>query len=138
MFDEVKDLAAAAEKASAAIGIRVVVSVVDTHGNPILLHRMDGAPLHSLDIAFRKAYTAASFDVETETLTELVQPGQPLYGLAVNSGGKLIAFGGGAPVELNSGVKVGLGISGGTTEQDIEVLKAALSTHQQAPTSPAV
>ena len=130
MFETIKDIATTAEEAATEKGINVVVSVVDIHGNPVLLHRMDGAPLHSLDIAFRKAYTAASFDVATETLTELVQPGQPLYGLAVNSGGRLIAFGGGAPVELSEGVKVGVGISGGTTEEDIDVLNAALAAHR--------
>lgn len=130
MFETIKDIATTAEEAATEKGINVVVSVVDIHGNPVLLHRMDGAPLHSLDIAFRKAYTAASFDVATETLTELVQPGQPLYGLAVNSGGRLIAFGGGAPVELPEGVKVGVGISGGTTEEDIDVLNAALAAHR--------
>jgi uncharacterized protein GlcG (DUF336 family) len=127
MFEEIKRLADAAERAASDAGIRVVVSVVDPHGNPVLVHRMDGAPLHSLDMAFRKAYTAASFDVETESLTEKVQPGGPLYGLAVNSGSKLIAFGGGAPVELSGGRKVGLGISGGTTEEDIAVLKSAIN-----------
>lgn len=104
----------------------MVLSIVDTHGNPVLLHRMDGAPLHSLDMAFRKAYTAASFDVATEELTDQVQPGQPLYGLAVNSGNKLIAFGGGAPAMPSTGQKVGVGISGGTTEEDIAILSSAL------------
>lgn len=130
MLETIKDIAITAEEAATKKGISVVVSVVDIHGNPVLLHRMDGAPLHSLEMAFRKAYTAASFDVATETLTGLVQPGQPLYGLAVNSGGRLIAFGGGAPVELPEGVKVGVGISGGTTEEDIDVLNAALAAHR--------
>jgi uncharacterized protein GlcG (DUF336 family) len=126
MLEAVKTIAAAAEVAAGKIGIKVVVSVVDTHGNQVLVHRMDGAPLHSLDIAFRKAYTAASFGVRTEELTEQVQPGQPLYGLAVNSGGRLISFGGGAPIDLAEGVRVGVGISGGTTEEDIDVLDVAL------------
>ena len=78
-------------------------------------------------MAFRKAYTAASFDVATEELTDQVQPGQPLYGLAVNSGSKLIAFGGGAPINLAKGEKVGVGISGGATHEDIDILKKALN-----------
>jgi uncharacterized protein GlcG (DUF336 family) len=129
MLEAVKTIAAAAEVAAGKIGIKVVVSVVDTHGNQVLVHRMDGAPLHSLDIAFRKAYTAASFGVRTEELTEQVQPGQPLYGLAVNSGGRLISFGGGAPIDLAEGVRVGVGISGGTTEEDIDVLDVALQAN---------
>ena len=127
MLEKAKLIAQSAERAAEERGIRIVVSIVDPHGNPVLLHRMDGAPLHSLDIAFKKAYTAASFGVETESLSQRVQPGADLYGLAVNSGSKLIAFGGGAPTELAEGVPVGVGISGGTTQEDIDVLKAALA-----------
>lgn len=133
MLQEVIKIAAIAEEAAEQLAIRIVVSVVDIHGNPVLLHRMDGAPLHSLDMAFRKAYTAASFNVETEELTSQVQPGQPLYGLAVNSGSQLIAFGGGAPVQLQRGERVGVGISGGTTEQDIHILKTALTSPRTIP-----
>lgn len=126
MFEEVKTVAAAAESTAAEMGLTVVVSVVDVHGNPALLHRMTGAPMHSLEMAFRKAYTAATFNVATAELTEKVQPGGPLYGLAVNSGSKLIGFGGGAPFVVSSGERFGLGISGGTTEEDIEIMQAAL------------
>ena len=133
MLQEVIRIAAIAEEAAERLAIRIVVSVVDIHGNSVLLHRMDGAPLHSLDMAFRKAYTAASFNVETEELTSQVQPGQPLYGLAVNSGSRLIAFGGGAPVQLQQGERVGVGISGGTTEQDIRILKTALTSPRTIP-----
>ena len=130
MFEELKSVAAAAESKAADMGLTVVVSVVDVHGNPALLHRMTGAPMHSLEMAFRKAYTAATFNVATAELTEAVQPGGPLYGLAVNSGSKLIGFGGGAPFVVSSGERFGLGISGGTTEEDIEIMQSALD--QQA------
>ncbi|MER3389381.1 MAG: heme-binding protein [Microcella sp.] len=130
MFEELKSVAAAAESTAVDMGLTVVVSVVDVHGNPALLHRMTGAPMHSLEMAFRKAYTAATFNVATAELTDKVQPGGPLYGLAVNSGSKLIGFGGGAPFVVSSGERFGLGISGGTTEEDIEIMQSALD--QQA------
>jgi len=132
VFEELKSVAAAAESKAADMGLTVVVSVVDVHGNPALLHRMTGAPMHSLEMAFRKAYTAATFNVATAELTDKVQPGGPLYGLAVNSGSKLIGFGGGAPFVVSSGERFGLGISGGTTEEDIEIMQSALD--QQATT----
>ncbi len=132
MFDELKTIAGYAEDEAASAGLAIVVSVVDTHGNAALLHRMTGAPMHSLEMAFRKAYTAASFAVATEELTEKVQPGGPLYGLSVNSGSKLIAFGGGAPFLVSNGERFGLGISGGTTEEDIHILRVALAKHAGA------
>ena len=132
MFDELKTIAGYAEDEATRAGLAIVVSIVDTHGNPALLHRMTGAPMHSLEMAFRKAYTAATFAVATEELTEKVQPGGPLYGLSVNSGSKLIGFGGGAPFVVSSDERFGLGISGGTTEEDIDILRVALAKHSAA------
>jgi uncharacterized protein GlcG (DUF336 family) len=126
MLEESKRIAIAAEQAAMETGINIVVSVVDTHGNCVLLHRMDGAPLHALEMAFKKAYTAASLKTDTESLSALVQPGQPLYGLNASSSGKLVAFGGGAFVQLSGGEIVGIGISGGTIGEDIEVLRRVL------------
>lgn len=127
MFTELKHIAQLAEEAASKLGLGVVVSIVDVHGNAALLHRMDKAPMHSLEMAFRKAYTAATFNVATENLTEKVQPNAPLFGLAVNSGSKLIAFGGGAPFIVSTGERYGIGISGGTTEEDIEIMREAVS-----------
>ena len=127
MFTELKLISRFAEEAATKLKLGVVISIVDVHGNPALLHRMDKAPMHSLEMAFRKAYTAASFNVATEDLTEKVQPNAPLYGLAVNSGSKLIAFGGGAPFVVSTGERFGIGISGGTTEEDIEIMRDAIS-----------
>jgi uncharacterized protein GlcG (DUF336 family) len=127
MFTELKYIAQLAEEAAINMGLGVVVSIVDIHGNAALLHRMDKAPMHSLEMAFRKAYTAATFNVATEDLTEKVQPNAPLFGLAVNSGSKLIGFGGGAPFVVSSGERFGIGISGGTTEEDIDIMRAAVT-----------
>jgi uncharacterized protein GlcG (DUF336 family) len=127
MFTELKLISRFAEEAATKLKLGVVISIVDVHGNPALLHRMDKAPMHSLEMAFRKAYTAASFNVATEELTEKVQPNAPLYGLAVNSGSKLIGFGGGAPFIVSTGERFGIGVSGGTTEEDIEIMWEAIS-----------
>ena len=132
MFDELKTIAGYAEDEATRAGLAIVVSIVDTHGNPALLHRMTGAPMHSLEMAFRKAYTAATFAVATEELTEKVQPGGPLYGLSVNSGSKLIGFGGGAPFFVSTNERFGLGISGGPTEEDIDIVRVALAKYGAA------
>ena len=130
MLSELKTIAAYAEEEATSRGLAVVASIVDIHGNPALLHRMTGAPMHSLEMAFRKAYTAATFAVATDELTEKVQPGGPLFGLAVNSGSKLIGFGGGAPFTVYGGERFGLGISGGTTEEDMDIMAAAIARHE--------
>jgi len=122
MLGEVGQLFDAIEEEANAIGIPVVASAVDTHGNMVLLMRMTNAPVHSVHMATRKAFTAISMGVETASLTAQVQPGQPLFGLTAASGGQLVPFGGGNVVTLAGGERIGVGISGGTTEQDMEVL----------------
>ena len=52
------------------------------------------------------------------------------YTLTSISGGRFVALGGGIPIEENSHVVAGFGVSGGTTEQDIEVAEAAFFRFQ--------
>jgi uncharacterized protein GlcG (DUF336 family) len=124
MLGELGQLFEVAEKYADELGVAVVVSAVDPHGNLVLLMRMEGAPEFAIHMATRKAYTAISMGLDTATLTPLVQPGQPLFGLIEASGGRLLPFGGGAVVRLENGSALGIGVSGGTTEQDVAVLGA--------------
>ncbi len=105
----------------------VAVTVIDVHGKVILTHRMTGAPAFSLDLAERKAYTSALIGIRTADLVPLVQPGATLYPLLAVSGGKYSAIGGGAPLTSESAVIAGVGVSGGTTEQDISIVEAAMN-----------
>lgn len=124
MLGELGSLFDQAEKRAEELEVSSVVAAVDPHGNLVLLMRMDGAPEFAIHMATRKAYTAISMGVETAALTPLVQPGQPLFGLIEASGGRLLPFGGGAAVTLEDGASLGIGVSGGTTEQDVAVLQS--------------
>ena len=89
-----KDFAAFAEEEAQARHMAVTVWVIDCHGNVILKLRMTDAPLHSLELAERKAYTAAlTRDYGTAELMPLVQPGQPLYTLTSAAGGRFAGSG---------------------------------------------
>ncbi len=105
---------------------RAVVCVVDVHGNVVLQHRMPGAPLFSLELSERKAYTSALVRLRTADLVPMVQPGQPLYPLLMVSGGRYSAMGGGVPLASEGEVVAGVGVSGGTTEQDIDIVETAM------------
>ena len=74
-----KTLAARVEAEATKAKVPVAVCIVDVHGNLVLQHRMNGAPLFSLEISERKAYTSALVGMRTGDLLALVQPGQPLY-----------------------------------------------------------
>ena len=122
-----KTLAARVEAEATNAKVPVAVCIIDVHGNLVLQHRMNGAPLFSLEISERKAYTSGLVGVRTADLLALVQPGQSLYALPTVGGGRFCAMGGGAPL-LDDDRKVfaGIGVSGGTAEEDVAILEAAL------------
>jgi uncharacterized protein GlcG (DUF336 family) len=127
LLQTAKTLADRVESEAVKAGIPVAVSIVDIHGNMVLQHRMNGAPLFSLEISERKAYTSALVKVRTLDLLALVQPGQSLYALPTVGGGRFCPMGGGAPLLDEAGqVFAGVGVSGGTAEQDVDILEAAL------------
>jgi uncharacterized protein GlcG (DUF336 family) len=121
-----KQIADRVEAESLTQNLPVAVTVIDVHGNVVLTHRMTGAPVFSLELAERKAYTSALVGARTADLLPLVQPGGELYPLLAVSGGRFCAIGGGVPVTSEGQVVAGVGVSGGTTEQDIAIVEAAM------------
>lgn len=121
-------LAAAAEERATAMGVPMVIAVVDTAGNPVLLHRMPGSLLASLEIAPNKAWTANAFKNTTAALGALAAEGGPLPGLASGNSGRVVLFGGGAPLTVDGTIIGALGISGGTVEEDVVVLTHCMET----------
>jgi len=126
LLELAKKLAEAAGEHAKKIGVPMVIAVVDKGGNLILCHRMDDSLLASLDIAVNKAYTAMAVRVPTHQLAELAQPGQSLYGFEATNQGRIVIFGGGYPLKIDGQLIGGLGISGGTVEEDMEVAEAAI------------
>jgi cob(I)alamin adenosyltransferase len=104
------------EAYAATIGKKAVIAVCNAQGNPIAVHVMDDAFLVSYDVALKKAYTAVSVKMSTMELSHLVQPGQTFYGL--QNVDKMLVFGGGVPLKMGDRIVGGLGISGGTGEED--------------------
>jgi uncharacterized protein GlcG (DUF336 family) len=122
-----KKIADRVEVESSKQDVPVAVTVIDTHGNVVLTHRMTGAPTFSLELSERKAYTSALVRMRTADLVPLVQPGAELYPLLAVSGGRYSAIGGGVPVIDEDQVIAGVGVSGGTVEQDSAIVEAAMS-----------
>lgn len=95
---------------------KAVICVCNEQGNPIAVHVMDGAFLISFDVAVKKAYTAVALKMPTLKLNELVKSGQTFYGL--QNLDKVMTIGGGVPLYRNGILVGGLGVSGGTGEED--------------------
>lgn len=104
------------EEESKNRGKKAVICVCNEQGNPIAVHVMDGAFLISFDVAVKKAYTAVALKMPTLKLNELVKSGQTFYGL--QNLDKVITIGGGVPLYRNGILLGGLGVSGGTGEED--------------------
>lgn len=104
---------------AAQIGVNAVVAISDNAGHPILVECMDNAYIASYDVAVNKAFTVVSLKMSTSTLKPLAQPGGSLYGIQFTNNGKIVIFGGGEPLTNAKGDVIGgLGVSGGTEEQD--------------------
>ncbi len=95
---------------------KAVICVCNEQGNPIAVHVMDGAFLISFDVAVKKAYTAVALKMPTLKLNDLVKSGQTFYGL--QNLDKVMTIGGGVPLYKNGILLGGLGVSGGTGEED--------------------
>lgn len=119
-------LLAASEDRADEVGVPMCIAVVDGGGNLVAFHRMDDALLASVSIAQNKAYSALSLKMSTETVAELAQPGEPLYGIGGTNDGRIVTFGGGVPLETDDGVVGAVGVSGGSPEEDVEVATAAV------------
>jgi uncharacterized protein GlcG (DUF336 family)/catechol 2,3-dioxygenase-like lactoylglutathione lyase family enzyme len=121
-----KNIADRVEAQSARAKVPVAVTIIDIHGNMLLQHRMSSAPVFSIEISERKAYTSALVRLRTADLSPLVQPGKDLFPLMGLSGGRYCSMGGGAPLTREGQLVAGVGVSGGTVEQDVAILEAAL------------
>ncbi len=126
-LETAQTIAKAARKKAKAMGIPMVITLVDDGANLVLSERMDGAMIAGIRISYDKAYTAAATTFPTHELGKLSQPGQEVYGLANTDGGRIIIFGGGIPLKDKSGSLVGaIGVSGGIASQDQQVAQAGV------------
>lgn len=117
-LDIAKTLALCVEKKAYEMGVNAVICVADSGARPVLVHSMDDAYIASFDIAVKKAYTVVSLKMPTSTLKGLAAPGGSLYGIQHTNDGQIVIFGGGDPLCIDGKIIGGLGVSGGTEEQD--------------------
>src|SRR5271166_2888836 len=113
----------AVEAAVAEGQTRGVAAVVDVSGDLMACLRADGAFSASVGIAKDKAYTAAVFGASTDDLSNALKSNPVLHhGIAIRPG--VVLFGGGLPIVEDGAVIGGVGVSGGSEEDDRECAKA--------------
>ena len=91
-------------------GHTVTVAVVDRAGVPLALLRDNLAGAHTPPTAIDKAWTAASFRMDTAELADSTQAGKPASGIRALP--HVIAMGGGMPIRAKGAIVGGIGVSG--------------------------
>ena len=117
---------AAAVEHARTLGIAINVAVVDGSGTLMAFLRMNGAFLHSIDIAIDKAYTAASFGFPTSRWGGVIGDDE-LLRIGLNRRDRLVLFGGGLPIAEDGRRIGGIGVSGGSAVQDEACAAAGLA-----------
>ena len=125
------EAAAAMVRAAAAhadrAGIKVNIAVCDAGGNLAGFLRMPGAFLHSIDIAIDKAYTAAGFGLPTGAWPEALKSHSQAVQAGIPMRPRMVCFGGGLPI-VHDGVRIGgIGVSGGSEQEDEDCARAGLA-----------
>jgi uncharacterized protein GlcG (DUF336 family) len=116
------DAVSAAITEGASAGVAVSVAVVDPGMNLLVFARSDTATPHSAETCRRKANTAASTRRPTGWM-----PPELATALPLAAGNLLTNVLGGVPVVFDGQTVGGLGIAGGTPQQDADIAAAVLT-----------
>jgi glc operon protein GlcG len=101
-----------------------VVAVADSHGEIIILARMDGAPRSSVTIATNKAWTAVRTGKPTKDLGDRVRDPEQGFDISYYGDPRFIGWGGGIPVHQDGKVVGSVAVSGLSSAEDVEVATA--------------
>lgn len=122
-----RTLIEAAQAKAEELGYVMAFAIVDEGGLLKALHRMDGVnSAATIDLVQMKAYSAASFRTPTHQLAEGVQD-NPARAASLANTPRFTLLGGGYPIRDGDVVIGGIGVGGGSAEQDMEVAEAALA-----------
>jgi len=122
-------LQAAVRKAQ-EMGIPMSIAVVDDGSHLLGFARTDEGKPHTIKIAQAKARTAASNRLPTGKISSTGQPVDDHMAIALPLAAgtdMYLTFKGGLPIVIGGHCVGGVGVSGGTGDQDAEVAKAGIN-----------
>jgi uncharacterized protein GlcG (DUF336 family) len=126
-FQEARALADDARARGLGLGKALSIAVVDYGGFVVLIERMDGARPMTPDIALSKAYSAAVMQRPTEML-ENWRNSDPVFFTQVGRMGQhpIVATKGGYTLKRDGAILGGIGISGGSPDDDQKICEDVL------------
>lgn len=121
-LDDVRQIAAAAEKEAIARGWAVTIAVCDAGGHALWLQRMDGAPLMSAQVAPEKARTCVLSGKPSKVYEDMVNNGR-FAALAM----PVVPLEGGEPIVVDGVIVGAVGVSGVKAGEDAQVARAGVA-----------
>jgi glc operon protein GlcG len=123
-IENARKVMAAAEAEAAKSNWAVVISIIDSGGNLVMLHRGDDVQLSSLDIAQGKAQTALRFKRPSKVLDDAISGGGA--GLRFLALKDIVPLEGGLPLVLEGKIVGAIGVSGVLSAQDAQTARAGV------------
>lgn len=120
-WSRIEAMAGSAQREAAANNWPVAVAIVDRGGHLRYAARYDGAIAPAAVIAIAKARTAALYCIPSGMLEDMAKD-RPAMGTLPDA----LAVKGGLPIVSGGVVVGGIGVSGGTSEQDTQIAEAGL------------
>jgi len=105
------------------------IAVTDAGGRLLAFVRMDGAKFLSIRTSLRKAMTAASQRSPSGQASHVVQDGGGDHGVRIGlvTGGRLTRLEGGLPLIVRDDLVGAIGVSSGSSEEDVAVADAGVA-----------
>ena len=123
-LDQAKKVMAGAEAEATKNKWNVVISILDSGGNVVMVHRMDGAQWGSIEVAREKAYSAVAFRRPTKAFEDAIgQGGVNLRVLRLPGASPLE---GGLPIVVDGKLVGSVGVSGVLATQDAQIGRAGI------------
>jgi uncharacterized protein GlcG (DUF336 family) len=110
------------------LGVPVSVVVVDRIGVILVMETSDLAAPGTSEASIMKAKAAARYRIATHTTAEFIKTLPAQLAQHALSLPEVCAFHGGVPIQIEGEVVGGVGVSGGSGEQDIAISQAAAAS----------
>jgi len=123
-LEQAKKIMAGAEAEATKNKWGMVITIVDSGGNAVMMHRLDNTQFGSIDVARDKARTAVAFRRPTKVFQDLIAQGGANLRLLNLTGASVLE--GGIPIVVGGKIIGGVGVSGGTSQQDAQVAQAGI------------
>ncbi len=108
-------------------GAKVAIAIVNASGVLTGFVKMPGSFLASVDYAQWKAWTAASFGMPSHSFGQLVEDFEPLVRDGLLAHPKATPLPGGFPIHQDGRLIGGVGVSGGSGDEDNAIAQAGLT-----------